>query len=99
MQSKVFTIATIAIGFFAETFLYGIVVPVLPFMLEERMVLPHDDLQYYCSLLLTTYSAASLVFAPVAGTIADRVFPRKLPFLLALAIMITVWSKLAVLWL
>jgi MFS family permease len=90
MSSLSFTVATVSISFFAATFLYGVVVPVLPFMLEKRLGISHDDLQYYCSLSLTNYSAASFTFSPVAGAIADRATPRKAPFLLATLLLIAV---------
>jgi MFS family permease len=90
MSSQSFTIAPVSIALFAATFLYGVVVPVLPFMLENRLGIPHEDIQYYCSFSLANYSAASFAFSPVAGVIADRATRLKAPFLLASLLLIAV---------
>ncbi|KAI1809588.1 hypothetical protein GGS20DRAFT_571283 [Poronia punctata] len=87
MASGFLILTAISIAFFSEAFIYGIAVPILPFMLRERAGSP-DDLQWYCSLLLTAYSAASLVFAPLAGFVTDKIALRRVPFLAALLLML-----------
>jgi hypothetical protein len=47
-----FIIFTVAIGLFTDLFLYGLVVPILPFMLRDRVDLPQDQVQSYVSALL-----------------------------------------------
>lgn len=80
-----FIVATVGIGLFTDLFLYGIVVPVLPYLLTDRVGLPHDQIQSHVSGLLATYALASVLFSPVAGIIADRLSnSRQLPFLIGL---------------
>ncbi|KAI0871743.1 major facilitator superfamily domain-containing protein [Hypoxylon argillaceum] len=88
MSSNFLILTAVGIAFFSEAFLYGVAVPILPFMLHERAGFALDDLQWYCSLLLTAYSASSLAFAPVAGFVTDRTVSRKRPFLIALVLML-----------
>ena len=80
-----FIVSTVGIGLFTDLFLYGIVVPILPYMLTKRVHLPEDAIQTPVSGLLAAYAAASVVFSPVAGVVADRFSnSRQLPFLLGL---------------
>ncbi|KAG8526731.1 uncharacterized protein KY384_008160 [Bacidia gigantensis] len=84
-SSTLFICSTVGIGLFTDLFLYGIVVPILPFMLTDRVHLPHDQIQRHVSGLLAAYAGASVFFSPVAGIIADRYSKsRQLPFLLGL---------------
>ena len=79
-----FIIATVAIGLFTDLFLYGLIVPVLPFMLQKRVNLPQDQVQSYVSGLLAAYAGASVIFSIPAGWIADRTNARQTPFLCGL---------------
>ncbi|KAI8458762.1 major facilitator superfamily domain-containing protein [Phakopsora pachyrhizi] len=54
-----------------DFFLYGIIVPVLPFALKERIGLPEDDVNHVLGLLLTAEALATVLFSPFAGLIAD----------------------------
>lgn len=83
-----FIIATVGIGLFTDLFLYGLVVPVLPFILVDRVHLPQQQVQAHVSALLAAYAAASVVLSPVAGGIADRTSSRQLPFLAGLTALI-----------
>ncbi|KAK8221199.1 major facilitator superfamily domain-containing protein [Phyllosticta capitalensis] len=82
--NSLFIISTVAIGLFTDLFLYGLIVPILPFMLEDRVGVPQSQVQSFVSGLLTSYAAASVLFSPVAGFLADRVSTRQAPFLLGL---------------
>jgi len=79
-----FIVATVAIGLFTDLFLYGLVVPILPFMLRERVGLPSDQVQSHVSGLLAAYAGASVICSPLAGLLADRLSTRQAPFLLGL---------------
>ena len=83
-----FIIATVGIGLFTDLFLYGLVVPVLPFLLVDRVHLPQEEVQAHVSALLAAYAAASVVLSPFAGAIADRTSSRQLPFLVGLTALI-----------
>lgn len=83
-SSTLFIVSTVGIGLFTDLFLYGIVVPILPFILQNRIHLPQDAIQSHVSGLLAAYAGASVLFSPVAGVLADRLSSRQLPFLLGL---------------
>ncbi|XXH01629.1 hypothetical protein Hte_007989 [Hypoxylon texense] len=80
-----FVVATVAVGLFTDLFLYGLVVPVLPFMLRSRLAVPEDRIQACVSGLLAAYAAASVVASVPAGWVADRAGARQAPFLGGLA--------------
>lgn len=64
--------STVGIGLFADLFLYGLMVPILPFIVKDRVHLPADQIQSNVSNLLAAYAGASVLFSPPAGIIVDR---------------------------
>ncbi|ESZ92142.1 putative MFS amine transporter [Sclerotinia borealis F-4128] len=83
-SNTLFILATVAIGMFTDLFLYGLIVPILPFILSDRLGVEASEIQYYTSVLLASYAGASVVFSFPAGYIADRLPSRQLPFLIGL---------------
>ena len=83
-SSTLFIVSTVGIGLFTDLFLYGLVVPILPFILTDRVNLPESNVQSHVSALLAAYAGASVLFSPVAGIIADRLSTRQMPFLVGL---------------
>lgn len=83
-SSTLFIVSTVGIGLFTDLFLYGLVVPILPFILQDRVSLPQDQIQSHVSALLAAYAGASVLFSLPAGVIADRTSSRQLPFLIGL---------------
>jgi MFS family permease len=79
-----FILSTVALGQFTDLFLYGLMVPVLPFLLHDRLDLPREAIQSNVSLLLAAFSCASLVFSVPAGWLADWTTSRQAPYLLGL---------------
>ena len=79
-----FIIATVAVGLFTDLFLYGLIVPVLPFLLEDRVGIPQSEAQPHVSGLLAAYAGSSVLFSPFAGWIADKTSARQIPFLAGL---------------
>jgi MFS family permease len=82
--STAFITVTVAFAIFTDIFVYGIIVPVIPFALTQRAGVPEEDIQYWTSILLAIYGAALLVTAPVCGWLADRSSSRRTPLLLGL---------------
>jgi MFS family permease len=77
------------LGASTDLFLYGLIVPVLPFMLKERVNLPDSQIQSTVSNLLAVYAAASVAASPVAGIMADKFSDsRQLPFVLGLIMLV-----------
>ena len=83
-SSTLFIVSTVGIGLFTDLFLYGLVVPILPFILKDRTNVPPEQIQSYTSGLLAAYAGASVCFSIPAGIIADRVSTRQAPFLVGL---------------
>lgn len=101
-SNKYFIVGTVAAAVFTDLFLYGIVVPVLPFALTTRSGIAPANVQTWVSILLAVYGGALLLASPFCGYFADHTSSRRLPLvlgLLALAgatVMLTVGSSIAV---
>jgi MFS family permease len=96
-SSNVFIVLTVGMGAFTDMFLYGLIVPVLPFMLKDRINMPDSQIQSTISDLLAAYAAASVASSPIAGILADRYSnSRQLPFVLGLMMLILATILLAV---
>jgi MFS family permease len=83
-SSKLFILSTICVAVFTDIFLYGIIVPVLPFALSDRAGVSESSVQSWIAVLLAVYGAALLVVSPFAGWYADRSSSRRLPLLFGL---------------
>ncbi|OQE22874.1 hypothetical protein PENFLA_c012G08848 [Penicillium flavigenum] len=79
-----------------DIFMYGLIVPVTPTALKERVGNPEDNIQSWTSILLALYSAALLAFAPVVGYIADRAESRRWPLLVGLVALAAATALLCV---
>lgn len=80
----IFILTTVCIGVFTDMFLYSLIIPVLPFMLHDRLGVPKSDIQQHVSGLLSVYAASTLIGSPVTGIIADRQQTRSGPYLTGL---------------
>ena len=83
-SSKTFIILTVATAIFTDLFVYGIIVPVLPFALTARSGVSPDSIQSWIAIFLAVYGAALLAAAPLCGWLADRSSSRRVPLLLGL---------------
>ncbi|KAL8830915.1 MAG: hypothetical protein Q9170_005517 [Blastenia crenularia] len=83
-SSRWFILTTICTAVFTDIFLYGIIVPVIPFALTKRAHVAQEDVQHWVSVLLAVYGAALLASAPVCGYLADKSTSRRLPLLVGL---------------
>lgn len=87
-SSQSLVLATVTLGFFTDFFLYGVVVPVVPFLLRERLAVPEDQIQYFSSILLASYAAAAVIFSMPVGWVTDKIGSRLSPFLLGLVLLL-----------
>ncbi|PVH90849.1 MFS general substrate transporter, partial [Periconia macrospinosa] len=95
-SNTVFIVCTVGVGMFVDLFLYGLIVPALPFMLQDRVHVPDTQMQSTISNLLAIYAAASMLASPVSGILADRLSSsRQLPFLLGLIFLLLATILLA----
>ncbi|KAK4619373.1 hypothetical protein CLAFUW4_11390 [Fulvia fulva] len=84
-SSKTLLIFTATLGLFTENFLYGFVVPILPYMIETRL---HQDpavTQRFTTELLVLLGLISIPAAPIIGHFADKTSSRKIPLLISLS--------------
>ncbi|KAK2025103.1 MFS general substrate transporter [Colletotrichum zoysiae] len=86
-SSVVFIIITVAFAVFTDVFLYGVIVPVVPFTLESRVAIGEDKVQFWVSVLLAVYGAALLISSPIWGYLADRISSRRLPMVIGLLLL------------
>lgn len=68
-----------------DLFLYGLIVPILPFILQDRIGVEQSEVQTYTSGLLAAYAGASVLSSLPAGIIADKMSARQIPFLFGLS--------------
>lgn len=87
-SSNLFIISTICVAVFTDIFLYGIIVPVVPFSLSSRAGVPESSVQSWVSILLAVYGAALLIGSPILGYYADYSSSRRLPLLIGLIAMV-----------
>lgn len=83
-SSESFVIFTVTLALFAETFLYGFLVPILPHMLEVRLAIDPSETQHYITTLLTIHGLLSIISAPLIGHFADKTPHRKIPLMIGL---------------
>ncbi|KAJ5570085.1 uncharacterized protein N7459_009515 [Penicillium hispanicum] len=86
-SSKAFVILVVCISVFTDIFLYGLIVPVLPFTLATRVGLADADIQRWASILLACYGGSILLGSLIFGWMGDQTKTRQAPFLLGLVIL------------
>lgn len=87
-SSTLFIVSTVAIGLFTDHFLYGLIVPIMPFMLEDRVGVPRHGIQRHVDMLLAVYAGAAVIVSPFAGVLADKMASRQTPFLAGLLVIL-----------
>lgn len=60
-SSTTFAVLVVCVAVFTDIFLYGLVVPMLPFALAERVGLTDADIQHWNSILLASYGASIML--------------------------------------
>ncbi|EOA91318.1 uncharacterized protein SETTUDRAFT_152445 [Exserohilum turcica Et28A] len=83
-SSDAFIIGTVSLAVFTDMFLYGVIVPVIPFAIGSRSHVEETRVQYWVSVLVAVYGASLLVCSPICGWLADRGSSRRSPLLLGL---------------
>ena len=62
-SSKLYIYTVINLAVFTDAYLYGLIIPVLPFALVERVKLQQDEVQRWIGLLLAAYGAGLIIGA------------------------------------
>jgi MFS family permease len=87
---RVLLVTTVTFGLFCDSFLYGMIIPILPSILEDRLSIPHQEVRWYCSALFSVFAGCSLLCTPLVAAFGDRYAFRKTPFWMSLVLMIGV---------
>ncbi|KAF9892506.1 hypothetical protein FE257_001615 [Aspergillus nanangensis] len=83
-SSRKFVISVVSMAIFTDSFIYGMVVPILPTVLRTRVSVPDDDLQRWMSILLAAFGGAIFLGSPTFGYFADKSASRQGPFIIGL---------------
>ncbi|KAL8903557.1 MAG: hypothetical protein Q9171_007362, partial [Xanthocarpia ochracea] len=83
-SSDGFIIFVVGIAVFTDMMLYGLIVPMLPYVLLDRVGVAQKDVQGWNSILLGSFGGALMFGSLVMGWIGDKVPSRQTPFLLGL---------------
>ena len=83
-SSRWFVMLVVSFAAATDVFMYGLIVPVTPTALQNRVGLPEGSVQGWASTLLGLNAGALLVFSPIFGYIADRSKSRRWLYLLGL---------------
>lgn len=87
-SSRAYTIFVVSYAVFVDIFLYGVIVPVIPFALQQRIGVPFQHVQHWVSILLAVYGASLLFFSLLAGYWADKTETSRGPFLTGLLVLV-----------
>ncbi|OQD98582.1 hypothetical protein PENVUL_c071G08852 [Penicillium vulpinum] len=71
-SSTYFIVATMAVAMLTDMYLYGFLVPILPFVLEHRLGLDASLTQRISTALLSQSALVMVVASPLIGSHADR---------------------------
>ncbi|KAJ5148528.1 hypothetical protein N7448_000106 [Penicillium atrosanguineum] len=80
-SSDTFVVVAMSLATFTDTFIYGMIVPILPYLLIRDGKSSRDETQKWTSILLAVYGVALLIGSPLVGFISDRIHTRKSPLL------------------
>ncbi|KAL6715401.1 hypothetical protein ACLMJK_006362 [Lecanora helva] len=83
-SSKLFVYIVVNLAVFIDAYIYGLIIPVLPFALVERTNLPENQVQQWIGILLAAYGGGMIIGSPVAGSFADHANSRRGPYLCGL---------------
>ena len=60
-SSKIFIYIVVNLAVFTDSYIYGLIIPVLPFALVERVDVPEHEVQQWIGILLAAYGAGLIV--------------------------------------
>ncbi|KAJ5647012.1 hypothetical protein N7490_003384 [Penicillium lividum] len=83
-SSKPFILFVIILALFCETFLYSFPVPILSYMVEDRLHIDASQTQNITTALLSLHGVVTLTSAPIVAHFADKVSTRKTALLISL---------------
>lgn len=92
LSSTPFLALVVGYANFVDLFLFAVIIPILPFTLEQRLGLKDEkDIQHTISTLLAVYGAAWFVSSPISALLADYAsqfrFGRRVSIIASLAVL------------
>ncbi|CUM68122.1 uncharacterized protein PRCAT00005839001 [Priceomyces carsonii] len=75
--STPFIVTTVFLAVFSDTFMYGVIIPVIPFAFQSRMGVTKNDVESWISRSLAIYSVGLLLGSVIFGYACDRVNMRR----------------------
>ncbi|KAJ6137178.1 hypothetical protein N7471_003664 [Penicillium samsonianum] len=84
-SSRIFILFVVILALFCETFLYSFPVPILSYMIEDRLHIDPSQTQNITTALLSLHGFIALISAPIIAHFADKSSSRKFPLLISLA--------------
>ncbi|KAJ5737526.1 uncharacterized protein N7483_002651 [Penicillium malachiteum] len=83
-SSESFIILVVSIAIFTDLFNYGMIVPIMPVALVDRVRAREEDAQFWVSVLLAVHGCTLLLGSPLFGYFADHCTVRRTPFVLGM---------------
>ncbi|KAJ6007651.1 hypothetical protein N7540_011627 [Penicillium herquei] len=83
-SSESFIILVVSIAIFTDLFNYGMIVPIMPVALVDRVGAREEDAQFWVSVLLAVHGCTLLLGSPLFGYFADHCTVRRTPFVLGM---------------
>ncbi|RAL15771.1 MFS transporter [Aspergillus homomorphus CBS 101889] len=78
--SDAFVSFVVCFAVFTDVLMYGLIVPVAPTALRDRVGMSDADVQSWQSTLLALYGVTQLTVSPISGYLADKFQSRWWPF-------------------
>ena len=74
-SSKRFIYIVVNLAVFTDAYLYGLIIPVLPFALSDFADVPSQDLQKWIAILLGAYGAGLIIGSRTPSIILPTLLP------------------------
>ncbi|KAE9972877.1 hypothetical protein EG327_009353 [Venturia inaequalis] len=87
-SSKTFVLTTICVAMFTDGFVFGIVVPVFPYILQSKALVSDDKLQISTSALTAAFAISDFLAAPFCAWYVDHFRNRHVPWYVGLLLAI-----------
>ena len=102
-SSNKFIYLVVNLAAFTDAYIYGLIVPILPYALTKHAHVQPADVQKWTGILLGAFGGGLFLSSPIAGYWADNSISRRTPYLSGLialtasTIMYSMGSEVAVL--
>ena len=70
-SSKLFIYIVVNLAVFTDAYLYGLIIPVLPFALVERVNLQESEVQRWIGILLAAYGGGLIVGSRMSALVSN----------------------------